>query len=207
MRLLLPMLLLVPLSAAPALADAPEGEAPRIYRWVDENGVAHYTTDEDRIPASLRRRFGVPTRPLERTPLEADAPEAPPPAPAPVAPAPVAPEAWASQERGDDPAPPAPAPAEAPEERAEPELPGVSAGLATDADRLARVELRIAELSAAIAADEDMLSAWLADPETADVVALGETPQFREIAARLPKRIQELEALVSERDALAAATP
>jgi hypothetical protein len=64
------------------------------------------------------------------------------------------------------------------------------------------VELRIAELSAAIAADEDMLSAWLADPESADVVALGETPQFREVAARLPKRIQELEALVTERDAL-----
>ncbi|MEN8161704.1 MAG: hypothetical protein ABFS41_16665, partial [Myxococcota bacterium] len=100
-----------------------------------------------------------------------------------------------------------PAPAEAPEETATPELPGVSAAIASDTDRLARVELRIAELSAAIAADEDMLSAWLADPESADVVALGETPQFREIAARLPKRIQELEALVNERDALAAATP
>lgn len=202
MRLLLPALLLATLSVAPAAAQAPAGEeAPRIYRWVDENGVAHYTTDEERIPPSLRRRFGVPTRPIERAPLEAGAPA---PAPAPVAPR-EAPESWAVQERSEEPRPPAPAPA--PEATPEEAPPGVSAGLGSDRDRLARVELRIAELSAAIAADEDMLSAWLADPENSDVVALGETPQFREIARRLPKRIQELEALVTERDALAAATP
>ena len=71
MRFLLPALLVASLCAAPVAAEAPSGEeAPRIYRWVDANGVAHYTTDEDRMPGSLSRRFGVPTRPMERTPLE-----------------------------------------------------------------------------------------------------------------------------------------
>jgi hypothetical protein len=199
MRFLLPALLLASLSAAPVAAEPPAGEqAPRIYRWVDANGVAHYTTDEDRIPASLRRRFGVPTRPMEHTPLEPGAPE----------PTREAPDAWAVQERGNEPPAPTPTSEETTPEETTSEktstagIPDVSSGAAAGASRLARVELRIAELSAAIAADEDMLSAWLADPDNADVVALGETPQFREVAARRPKRIQELEALVTERDAL-----
>jgi hypothetical protein len=194
MRFLLPGLLLALLSAAPVAAQAPGDEAPRIYRWVDANGVAHYTTDEERIPASLRRRFGVPNRPMEHAPLEPDAPR----------PQREAPDAWAVQERTEEPPAPEPSSEETtPEEASTAATPDVSAGTTTGASRLARVEFRIAELSAAIAADEDMLSAWLADPENADVVALGETPQFREVAARLPKRIQELEALVTERDALA----
>jgi hypothetical protein len=195
MRFLLPGLLLASLIASPMAAQAPgDAEAPRIYRWVDANGVAHYTTDEKRIPASLRRRFGVPNRPMERTPLEPDAPE----------PQRDAPDAWAVQERTEEPPTPAPSSEQAtPEEASTAATPEVSSGMAAGENRLARVELRIAELSAAIAADEDMLSAWLADPENADVVALGETPQFREVASRLPKRIQELEALVTERDALA----
>jgi len=195
-RLLLPLLTLA-LGAAPAVAQ--EGDAPpRIYRWVDENGVAHYTTDEDRIPASLRRRFGVPTQPLAPDHRAVGAPET------------VAPESWAVQERGERP-PPRPAPeAEPGDAPVRPEASAdVSTGLAStgagsEPERLSRVELRIAELSAAISADEDMLSAWLADPDDTDVVALAETPQFREIAARLPKRIQELEALIRERDALVA---
>jgi hypothetical protein len=31
-------------------------ESPVVYKWVDEHGVAHYTTDRDRIPASIRDR-------------------------------------------------------------------------------------------------------------------------------------------------------
>jgi len=210
MRPFLPLLVALALAAAPAAAsaaDAAESPAPRIYRWVDANGVAHYTTDEEQIPASLRRRFGLPTQPLERAPLEAGAPDAgaPPPAPAPRS-APqssggdAAFDAWISQERGA-------APSRASEPGSgEAQLPAVSAS-ASDADRLAQVELRIAELSAAIAADEDALSAWIGDPQGGDPVALGQTPQFREIASRLPKRIQELEALRRERDALESATP
>jgi hypothetical protein len=221
MRLLLPAFVLLAVGSAAGVAHAAdEGEKaapPRIYRWVDANGVAHYTTDEGRIPASLRRRFGLPTQPLEQKPLDARAPGAEAPAPQTSAPVPVpvpqtsAPsagvDAWVSQERSEAPPPAAAAPAAPREEWQEGEapLPPVSAG--TGGDRLSQVELRIAELSAAIAADEDQLSAWIGDPAAADSIELGEKPEFREIASRLPKRIQELEALQRERDALESATP
>lgn len=31
-------------------------ETPTIYKWVDQNGVAHYTTDKGRIPSEVRTR-------------------------------------------------------------------------------------------------------------------------------------------------------
>lgn len=204
MRPLIPALLLLVAGSAPAAVLAAEpGESsapPRIYRWVDANGVAHYTTDEDRIPPSLRRRFGLPTQPLEREPVDPRAPGGGAPAPAPAEPA-AGVDAWASQERGAAPAAAAGGPPDG-----EAALPAVSAN-AAGAERLAQLELRIAELSAAIAADEDALSAWIGDPQGGDAVELGQRPEFREIATRLPKRIQELEALRRERDALESATP
>jgi hypothetical protein len=187
MRLLLLGLALLAF-AGPAFAE--EETPPRIYRWVDANGIAHYTTDPERIPASLRRRYGLPAEPLRSEPLDARAP-----APAEPAPSAAAPEAWAAQEKSD--APPEPMPLAAPAD--------VAAGPA--ADRLQQIELRIAELSASIAADEDALSAWIGDPTAGDPIELGAKPEFREIAQRLPKRIQELEALQRERDALATAVP
>jgi hypothetical protein len=81
----------------------------------------------------------------------------------------------------------------------------VAAG-AGSSDSLAQLELRIAELAAAIAADEDTLSAFVGDPGPSDGVELADKPEFREIALRLPKRLQELEALRSERDALRSET-
>jgi hypothetical protein len=217
MRPFLPALLLLAFVSAPAATRAAEpGEAPapppRIYRWVDANGVAHYTTDEDRIPPSLRRRFGLPTQPLERKPVDARAPgpESGAPAPTPAEPS-AGVDAWISQERGATPAPAVegatPAVPAAEWDDGEAGLPAVSANAAEGADRLAQIELRIAELSAAIAADEDALSAWIGDPQGGDAVELGQKPEFREIATRLPKRIQELEALRRERDALESATP
>jgi hypothetical protein len=205
MRPLLPALVACAVALAPALAPAAEETPapPRIYRWVDENGVAHYTTDEDRIPSSLRRRFGLPTQPLEREPLDAGAPEVPP---VPRAEPPATRDAWVSQERSETPpvdaAPPAPGAETSLPPGAEASLPPVAANAADDAERLAQIELRIAELSAAIAADEDALSAWIGDPAGGDAVEVGQKPEFREIAKRLPKRIQELEALRRERDAL-----
>jgi hypothetical protein len=201
-----PLLLAVALLAfgLPALARAAEGApAPRIYRWVDQNGIAHYTTDPDRIPRSLRRRYGLPAEPLRSERLDARAPD-------PAAPPVPAPEAWATQERSVAPPPPAPA-GEAPAPGADEWQEGAPTDIAAAApdagarERLAQLELRIAELSAAIAADEDVLSARIADPATADAVALADEPRFREIALRLPKRIQELEALQKERDALESA--
>ena len=196
------LLLAVALAAAglPGFAAADAGAAPpRIYRWVDENGIAHYTTDPDRIPKSLRRRFGLPAEPLRSEPLDARAPATPvPPAPA------RDPDAWATEEKRAEPAveagPRALGPEPAKAESAE--VAALQAGTAPAGDALARLELRIAELAASIAADEDALSAYVGDPSQTDAVELADRPEFREIAARLPKRLQELEALRRERDAL-----
>jgi hypothetical protein len=200
------LLLAVALAAValPGLAGADDDPAPpHIYRWVDENGIAHYTTDAQRIPKSLRRRFGLPAEPLAREPLDARAPAPPVAQPAPGR----GPDAWAAQEKSATPAVEAGPPEGNSESHA-----GASAELAlggadaTSSERLAQLELRIAELAAAIAADEDRLSAFIGDPGPGDAVERGDTPEFRQIAARLPQRLQELEALRSERDALRSET-
>ncbi len=188
---------------ARAADDAPP---PRIYRWVDENGIAHYTTDPERIPKSLRRRYGLPAEPMRSEQLDARAPAA---AATPRPPS-AAPDAWAAEEKTDAPAPPPRPSSAAPEAGAEwrdaASADVAAAGPAAGSgDRLAQVELRIAELSASIAADEDALSGWIGDPAAGDAVELADKPEFREIAKRLPKRIQELEALQKERDALESA--
>jgi hypothetical protein len=52
-----------------AAAFAQDGAAPpRIYRWIDENGIAHYTTKLERVPEALR------DQPLRREELSAQAP-------------------------------------------------------------------------------------------------------------------------------------
>ena len=211
------LLLAVALSAAglPGLALAiDDAQPPRIYRWVDENGIAHYTTDPERIPKSLRRRYGLPAEPMRSEQLDTRAPAAAPQPAAPPALPPAlpssGPDAWAAQEKTDAPAPPPRPSSAAPDTGAEwresASADVAAAGPAAGSgDRLAQVELRIAELSASIAADEDALSGWIGDPAAGDAVELGDKPEFREIAKRLPKRIQELEALQKERDALESA--
>jgi hypothetical protein len=206
------LLLAVALAAAslPGRADgAGDATPPRIYRWIDENGIAHYTTDPERIPKSLRRRYGLPAEPLRNEVLDAHAP-----APPGMHPPETGPDAWAAQEKSAAPPPPVPdGNAPAGDANGQEWLEGKPTDIAAvgapagSAERLAELELRIAELSAAIAADEDVLSAWIGDPSGGDAIALGEKPEFREIAKRLPLRIQELEALQTERDALQAALP
>lgn len=39
-----------------AIATHAQAEPPAIYKWVDENGIAHYTTDRDKIPGAIRNR-------------------------------------------------------------------------------------------------------------------------------------------------------
>jgi hypothetical protein len=198
-----PLLLVLALfaSGVPASVSADEETPPpRIYRWVDENGIAHYTSDPERIPKSLRRRYGLPAEPMKSERLDAHAPTAGPAAPPPAVAPSSEPDAWAAQEKGDAPAPRATTGASASADVAAGPVEAAAAG-----DRLSQIELRIAELSASIAADEDALSAWIGDPAAGDAIELGDKPEFREIAKRLPKRIQELEALQKERDALESA--
>ena len=84
------------LGAAPAIwatasgaaeSEESEGEAatdpapaPTIYKWIDEHGVAHYTTDRGQIPREVRNKvgkLGPPDAALRRTPVEASAPPIP----------------------------------------------------------------------------------------------------------------------------------
>jgi hypothetical protein len=52
---LLPALLCLGLGSPAASAEEPApGAPPTIYKWVDANGVAHYTTDLGRVPRSVR---------------------------------------------------------------------------------------------------------------------------------------------------------
>jgi hypothetical protein len=49
-------------------ADAP-ADSPTIYKWVDENGIAHYTTDRERIPRVIRDRVeSVAAKPTSTAP-------------------------------------------------------------------------------------------------------------------------------------------
>jgi len=65
---LVALLLAAPLGCASE--EGPPGEPPTLYKWVDRNGVAHYTTDPDRIPSNLRHRI----RDLEDQPRMASRP-------------------------------------------------------------------------------------------------------------------------------------
>jgi len=137
-------------------ANAP----PRIYRWVDDNGVAHYTTDLERVPEELR------DQPLRSESVSASAP--------------ASADAWLRQER----IPEAPL-AQAP--------PSSSA----EGDRLGALNARIAELAAAIAADEELLKGELVDTNAAS-----SNEALKQVAERMPARIAELQKLEAERDAL-----
>jgi len=58
-----------------AIAAAAQAESPTIYKWVDENGIAHYTTDRDRIPGAIRDRVeSVAAKPAPSAPSIAGQP-------------------------------------------------------------------------------------------------------------------------------------
>lgn len=86
------------LAGTAAIAPGARAEQPVIYKWVDEHGVAHYTTDRERIPAAIRDRVlqGTPS-PRGADWLRQDAgatapvPPAAMPAPPPTASRPTAP--------------------------------------------------------------------------------------------------------------------
>jgi hypothetical protein len=52
-----------------AIAAGVQAESPTIYKWVDENGIAHYTTDRERIPSAIRDRVeSVAAKPTPKAP-------------------------------------------------------------------------------------------------------------------------------------------
>ena len=173
--------------AAPFAAvaqDTPADTAPRIYRWIDENGIAHYTTEQKRIPAALRNRVGAlgqsePARPSVTGSSDAWAARDRAIA--------ADPDGW--YEEGD-------APYVDPEVQAE--------QAEEQAIALFDLDLRIADLEIGIREDEDALKTMVSDPNSGGPLASGGNPAFRTIAMRLPKRLQELGALREQRVALEA---
>jgi len=182
-----------------AAAAGAEGERPVIYRWVDADGVAHYTAHRDRVPSAVRDSLqeiqSAPVAPAASSgePEPAAAADAAAPATTP-APAPaLAPESsWATQNAG-----PAPAPVARGERGADGTL---VASRASDAPAdTSGLDARIAELEAQIAHDEEAIKDFLSTPPTEGGVALPETPEFREIAHRLPKLQADLRGLREQR--------
>ena len=171
----------LPRLLAPALALALGGPAstagdeaparPPIYKWVDANGIAHYTTDPDRIPAELRG--------LVREGRGDAAP------PSPGAPESAA-DAWAARD-----APPAPVETAPPEAAG---APGPDARRVHAAVDTRELDGRIAALEEEIARDEERITTWVSDPAV-DPMTLADDPEFRELAARLPRLQADLRSL------------
>lgn len=221
--MLLPTGSLTRLGLALALATACAGasaraDAPRIYKWVDSNGIAHYTTDPERVPKALRDRieslereparpepsFTAPPTPVAETPEPA--PATPEPAPAPPAPpeparAEIAPprigesggEEWATRNA-------------LPRARSGGSLLAEGEASPEQREALAQereaLDGRIAELEAAIAADESVLKDLITDPKLDDETPLFDRPEFLEVSRRLPELQEQLAELRDQREQL-----
>lgn len=159
--------------------------APKIYKWVDENGIAHYTIDRQRIPPSLRSR-------VDR--LGSDAALAPGTGAAGIPRDEF--DRWAVDNRSvakrdvwdegvEDTYEPPPSPEEL---------------LAMAAER-GEIDQRIAELESVIAEDEDLLKSMISDASVRPLDR-NDDPEFRSIAMRLPQRLAELRSLRDRRDQL-----
>ena len=174
--------LLIAGGPAPAADDNPQ---PRIFKWVDEHGIAHYTTDESRIPRAIRKRM----RSLGPTPdVAAPAPRRDGDADliGPLPKTPPHPEGWASQN-----APPTPT---------EDELEVIEA--AERSAELEAMDAEIAGLEGQIADREEQLLAMLASATGGQLV---DDAAFRQIADELPGLQADLEALRERRGELATA--
>ena len=185
------MLLALALGLAPSLASA------EVFRWVDELGVTHYTTDRGTIP----RRFRGDAQPLEASPAARAAPSAnpaptaaTPPLPLPDAPAPTAPAPTATVPSAAVPgASERPAPELAPSSAPVFPGPATTPSISPEDPRAAEV----ADLEARIAADREQLRQMISTKRW-DSAELASDPSIREIAERLPRLQAELAALRAE---------
>jgi hypothetical protein len=194
-------------------AGADEIATPTIYKWIDEHGVAHYTTDFRRIPEGLRDRvgrLGPPDAALTRTPADASAP----PRRAPSVREFDDGEHWVVRDRSVD------RPKDAWDAgdpyadtvEAYEDAPGEDGPLVSEFEQeerrrqLVDVEEHIASLQTDIAESEEALKVLIAIPvpEGGGPLAMADDPAFREIASRLPRLLADLVALEDERAQLEA---
>ena len=161
--------------AAPSVAASADG--PRIYRWIDADGIAHYTTDPERIPAALRERLPERASKSDEGAFEAR---------------PRSVDVWAERDR--------------PPDTSEAQGIGGSDLGVDDPARRARIEEigdRIDQLRTHIATDEEALKQRVVGAG-ADPMSSGDDEELRIIAARLPGLLSELRELRDERASLEA---
>jgi hypothetical protein len=221
------LLALAVLASAPAGVAEEEAARPRIYKWVDENGIAHYTTDRSKIPSNLRgrirsaedaRREAQSERAAQTdAPAEATAPAAAssdagtsaPPSDAgfgaAVPPVAVPPPADTTRGSGSAPRSDAWSVRDAgPDEPAASDVRG-SGVPQPDPEREARareLEAQIASLEVEMAKDEERLKQLISDarePVEGQPAPLYGVPELEELARRFPKLQADLSALRAER--------
>lgn len=201
------MLLLGPAPAG-AQEEAEASATPTIYKWIDTNGIAHYTTDYGSIPRRLRSS----ARQLQATSANdgfesSDAGGQPPSGTASrggrAAPRGSEADRWAASDRprtwedgssdgtlwddGDEIRP-------EPDPRAEVQM------TRAERDRVrSDIDDRISELEADIEADEKVLKLYVSSPAPEDPAELAFDTTFREVAQRLPSLLSELRILEEER--------
>jgi len=193
----------ISLLALTALAFEARAEEPTIYKWVDENGVAHYTTDKGRIPSAIRERVERSAKPDVAAPphredLMRDAVRSKPAAAIPAAPIPAAATPAASAPRAESPPVPAEAPLAAAPEPA-PETPA----LAVPAAPSEPAEPPLEEIAPPLASDAPEPVDPVSAPPPAPVAAL--EPKQAAEAAKLDDQIETLEGEIAQREETLAA--
>jgi hypothetical protein len=201
------LLLLAPGSVG-AQEEVVAAETPTIYKWIDTNGIAHYTTDYGSIPRRLRSSARQLLATSSDDSFESgDAPGSSTPSSSRPASGttPRASEAdrWASSDRphtwedgssegslwddGDELRPP-------PDPREEQQM------TRAERDQVRRdIDDRISELEADIDADEQVLKLYVSSPAPEDPSELAFDSTFRDVAQRLPSLLSELRNLEAER--------
>jgi hypothetical protein len=202
-----------------AAMGAPDVASATVYKWVDENGMTHYTTDPERVPRHLRGRWREPVEGVKSV----DTPPAiredelysiPPPAPhrewprdddqigampaVETAPAMVPPQEPTSTDEPIAKSPPALAPVSEPITSVT-TTPGSSPTLTAAAPAgpapvppAAMDDSRIAELEDEIAQDREILKELLTtNGDNGDWL---HDPKLREVAERLARLQRELNA-------------
>ncbi len=190
--------LAVALLAVPAAAASADG--PVVYKWVDADGIPHFTTHLDRVPSEVREKV-----------REAATATSPPSAEPGTQPQPTAPDVAAGPPPAGEPAPPAGEPRETgrPSQDAAPATPvgtpaapNASAGgemAAAAPTGPEALDARIAALEQEISRDQSALENFLSEEQKPGAPLLPDRPPFREIAHRLPKLQAELARLKEER--------
>ena len=174
------------LSAGAVGAYAQEQTAPsvpKIYKWIDENGIAHYTTDVERIPKSIRDQIGRGAGAGDNSQggTQSESEVSPPST------------RRSASDRGFS--------QDAKPEPVEREFDDGGEGTA-DASVLQDLDERIAALEAEIAGDEELLKALISRGGEDTGSGDEQVATLRDLSGRLPQALEELEALRAERAAL-----